>query len=173
MVYSSSGFLIRRLFKAHRASQTFCHLFYATIGFNYRSEPLATIFERARHLFKNQDELADALDRMHQKGGIHSHMRDGQQRYANVPLVIGMFETRINKMTPAFVEDFNQYTGEPKFGLEFLATDLPQLRTIPVSKSIEARHRTSTFDEVMALLDIAVLISTLSPHWFVGCYRCV
>ena len=122
---------------------------------SYRSEPLVTIFERAKHLFKTPEDLAIALDRMHQQGGIHSHMQDGQRRYANVPLVIGMFETRINKMTPEFVENFNQYTKEPKFGVEFLATDLPQLRTIPLSRSIEPRHRTSTFDEVMALLDVA------------------
>jgi Na+-translocating ferredoxin:NAD+ oxidoreductase subunit B len=122
---------------------------------SYRSEPLVTIFERANHLFKTPEALASALDRMHQQGGIHSHMQDGQRRYANVPLVIGMFETRINKMTPEFVENFNQYTKEPKFGVEFLATDLPQLRTIPLSRSIEPRHRTSTFDEVMALLDVA------------------
>jgi electron transport complex protein RnfB len=122
---------------------------------SYRSEPLVAIFERAKHLFKTPEALASALDRMHQQGGIHSHMQDGQRRYANVPLVIGMFETRINKMTPEFVENFNQYTKEPKFGVEFLATDLPQLRTIPLSRSIEPRHRTSTFDEVMALLDVA------------------
>jgi Na+-translocating ferredoxin:NAD+ oxidoreductase subunit B len=122
---------------------------------SYRSEPLDTIFERAKRLFKTPEALADALDRMHQKGGIHSHIQDGQRKYANVPLVIGMFETRINKMTPEFVENFNQYTGDPKFGVEFLATDIPQLRTIPLARSIEPRQRTSTFDEVMALLDVA------------------
>jgi electron transport complex protein RnfB len=122
---------------------------------DFRSEPLETIFERAKHLFKAPGELAAALDRIHRKGGIHSYMHDGKRMYANVPLVIGMYETQINKMTPEFVEDFNRYTGEKKFGVEFLATDLPQMRTIPVARSIEPDHRTHTFDEVLALLEVA------------------
>lgn len=121
----------------------------------YRPEPLDTIFERAKHLFKTEGELAAALDRIHQMGGIHSHMDDGRKMYSNVPLVIGMYEAQVNKMTPEFVEDFNRYTGDKKFAVEFLATELPQMRTIPVARSIEPRHRTSTFDEVMALLEVA------------------
>ena len=119
----------------------------------YRPESLETIFERAKHLFKSPGELEVALDRIHLKGGIHSHGHNGQRMYSNVPLVIGMYETQVNKMTSEFVEDFNQYTSDKKFGVEFLATELPQMRTIPVSRSIEPRHRTSTFDEVMALLE--------------------
>ena len=121
----------------------------------FRPEPLDAIFERAKHLFKAPEELEAALNRIHQRGGIHSHRHNGKILYSNVPLVIGMYETQVNKMTPEFVEDFNQYTSDKKFGVEFLATDLPQLRTIPVTQSIEPRHRTSTFDEVMALLEVA------------------
>jgi Na+-translocating ferredoxin:NAD+ oxidoreductase subunit B len=122
---------------------------------SFRPEPLDAVFGRAKHLFKAPGELEAALDRIHQRGGIHSHRHNGQMLYSNVPLVIGMYETQVNKMTPEFVEDFNQYTGDKKFGVEFLATDLPQLRTIPVAKSIEPRHRTSSFDEVMVLLEVA------------------
>jgi electron transport complex protein RnfB len=122
---------------------------------SYRPEPLVTVFERARHMFRTSGELAAALDRIHRKGGIHSHVLDGQKVYSNVPLVIGMYESQINKMTAEFVEDFNRYTGDKKFAVEFLATDLPQMRTIPVTQSIEPGHRTRTFDEVMALLEVA------------------
>ena len=121
----------------------------------YRSESLDPIFERAKHLFKTPRELAAALDRIHRKGGIHSHMRDGQRMYANVPLVIGMYETQINQMTPEFVEDFNRYTSDKKFAVEFLATDVPQMRTIPVGRSIGPDQRTHTFDEVLELLEVA------------------
>jgi Na+-translocating ferredoxin:NAD+ oxidoreductase subunit B len=121
----------------------------------YRPEPLDTIFERARHLFKAPGDLAAALERIHRKGGIHSHMHDGRRMYYNVPLVIGMFEAQMTRMTPEFVEDYNQYTRDRRFGVEFLGTDLPQMRTIPVARSIEPRHRTRTFDEVMGLLEIA------------------
>jgi electron transport complex protein RnfB len=121
----------------------------------YRPEPLETIYERAKHMFKTPEELEAALERIHQKGGIHSHMHGGRKMYCNIPLVIGMFEARINNMSPEFVEDVNLYMQDKKFGVEFLSTDLPQMRTIPVAKSIEPQHQTSTFDEVMALLEIA------------------
>lgn len=121
----------------------------------YRPEPLDTIFERVKHMFKAPEELAAALDRIHQNGGIHSHMHDGRRMYCNIPLVIGMYEAQTNRMTPEFVEDYNQYTRDRRFGVEFLSTDLPQMRTIPVARSIDPQHRTRTFDEVTDLLEIA------------------
>lgn len=121
----------------------------------YRPEPLEKIFERAKHMVKAPEELAAALDRIHQNGGIHSHIHDGRRMYCNIPLVIGMYEAQTNRMTPEFVEDYNQYTRDRRFGVEFLSTDLPQMRTIPVARSIDPQHGTHTFDEVIALLEIA------------------
>jgi NAD-dependent dihydropyrimidine dehydrogenase PreA subunit len=121
----------------------------------YRTEPLETVFERAKHIFKSPNELASALDRIHQQGGIHSHMHNGRRMYSNIPLIIGMYETQNSRLSPEFVEDFNQYTRDRKFGIEFLSTNLPQMRTIPVAKSIEPRHGTHTFDEVIGLLENA------------------
>ena len=43
--------------------------------------------------------------------------------------------------------DFSEYTSGKKLGIEFLSTKLPQMRTIPVSKSIHPHHKASTFDE--------------------------
>jgi electron transport complex protein RnfB len=139
--------LLKHIFSPEDAEIVTC------LGF--RPESLETIFERATHMFKAPGELEAALDRIHQKGGIHSHMRDGRREYCNVPLVIGMFESQTNRMTPEFVEDFNRYLQDRSFGVEFLSTDLPQMRTIPITRSIEPRHRTHTFDEVMGLLEIA------------------
>ena len=33
------------------------------------------------------------------------------------------------------------------FGIEFLSTELPQMRTIPVAESILPQHDVSTFDD--------------------------
>jgi Pyruvate/2-oxoacid:ferredoxin oxidoreductase delta subunit len=63
-----------------------------------------------------------------------------------------MYEYQVERLTPEFVKDFNEYTSTKKFGIEFLSTELPQMRTIPVSKSIQPQHNVSSFDEVSSLL---------------------
>lgn len=147
----------------------------------YRPEPLEKIFERAKHMVKAPEELAAALECIHQNCGIHSHMHDGRRMYCNIPLVIGMYEAQTCRMTPEFVEDYNQYTRDRKFGVEFLSTDLPQMRTIPVNRSISPQHRTRTFDEVTALLEFAdppiVILECIcreKKHWNAceGCGIC-
>jgi ferredoxin len=124
---------------------------------DYRPEPLDTIFARVKHMFKSPEELGAALDRIHQSGGIHAHKHNGRRMYCNIPLIIGMYETQISRLSSEFVDDFNQYSSDRKFGVEFLSTDLPQMRTIPVSKSIETQPGTRTLDNVMGLLENADL----------------
>ena len=122
---------------------------------SYKFEPLETIFDRACHLVDSADELEKCLDRIQKKGGIESKIKHAKLHYCNAPLVVGMYEFQINRLTPEFIEDFDDYTSNINFGLAFLSTKLPQMRTIPVSKSIHPQHNVSTFDEVMTLLQQA------------------
>jgi NAD-dependent dihydropyrimidine dehydrogenase PreA subunit len=122
---------------------------------SYRFEPLETIFNRVGHLVDSAAELEMRFDRIQQKGGIESKIKQGQMHYSNAPLVVGMYEFQLNRLTPEFIEDFNDYTSDKNFGLAFLSTKLPQMRTIPVSKSIHPQHNVGTFDEVMTLLQQA------------------
>ena len=119
---------------------------------NYQFEPLAKIFEKAKHLVESVEKLEVVLDRIEEKGGIELKIKGGQKFYSNAPLVVGMYEYQLGKLTPAFIKDFNRYISDKKFGVEFLSTKLPQMRTIPISKSIQAQHNVSTFDEVILLL---------------------
>jgi hypothetical protein len=66
-----------------------------------------------------------------------------------------MYEYQQNRLTPEFIEDFNTYTSNINFGLAFLSSKLPQMRTVPVSKSLRPQHNVSTFDEVRTLLEQA------------------
>ena len=75
--------------------------------------------------------------------------------YCNAPLIVGMYEFQQNRLTPEFIEDFNDYTSNKNFGVAFLSTKLPQMRTIPVAKSIHSQHNVSTSDEVTTLLQKA------------------
>jgi NAD-dependent dihydropyrimidine dehydrogenase PreA subunit len=122
---------------------------------NYKFEPLETIFTRAGHLVDSPEQLEKCLDRIQKKGGIEFKIKNGKMLYCNAPFVIGIYEFQINRLTPEFIRDFDEYTSSKDFGVEFLSTKLPQMRTIPVSKSIHPQHNVSTFDEVTTLLQQA------------------
>ena len=122
---------------------------------SYKYEPLQTILSRAGDLVDSPQDLAKTLARIQKKGGIESKSNNGKMLYCNAPLVVGMYEYQLDRLTPEFVKDFNKYTSDKKFGIEFLSTKLPQMRTIPISKSIHPQHNVSTFDEVSTLLQKA------------------
>lgn len=126
-----------------------------TLYLSYKMEPLNMIYNKAGHLVESSDELEKLLDRLLKKGGIEAKVKKGTKQYCCAPLIVGMYEFQLGRLTPEFIKDFNEYTADKKFGIEFLSTALPQMRTIPVAKSIHPQHHVSTFDEVTALLQQA------------------
>ncbi|MFO7886298.1 MAG: 4Fe-4S binding protein, partial [Desulfobacteraceae bacterium] len=118
----------------------------------HQAEPVETIFERAKHLVKSAAKLEELLECIQKKGGIESRTLDDKRFYSNAPLVVGMYEYQVNRLTPDFIKDFDQYVTDKSFGIEFLSTKLPQMRTIPIEKSIRSRTAVSTFDAAAALL---------------------
>lgn len=121
----------------------------------YKLEPLEIIFERARYLVESPEKLAELLDGIEKKGGIELKIKGGKRLYCNAPLVVGMFEFQLGKLTPEFLKNFDEYSSDKTFAVEFLSTKLPQMRTIPISRSIKPQHNVSTFDEVTMLLQQA------------------
>jgi Pyruvate/2-oxoacid:ferredoxin oxidoreductase delta subunit len=119
---------------------------------SYKLEPLKTIFGKVGHLVESLEELEKIVDRIQKKGGIETKIKNGAKHYCCAPLVVGMYELQLGRLSPEFIKDFNEYTSNIKFGIDFLSTELPQMRTIPVSKSIHPQHNVSTFDEVTTLL---------------------
>ncbi|MCU0561008.1 MAG: 4Fe-4S binding protein [Desulfobacterales bacterium] len=118
----------------------------------YAPEPIDAVFKRAAHLVATKAELAEILAGIEKKGGIEVRIAGGEPLFCNAPLVVGMYEFQLNRLTPEFIADFNAYTADKSFGIEFLSTKLPQMRTIPISQSIRPQHHAATFDEVTALL---------------------
>ena len=118
----------------------------------YTPEPIERLFERSGHLVESPERLSEILRGIERKGGIEIKIKDGKRLYCNAPLVVGMFEFQLDKLTQEFIKDFDDYTSDKKFGIEFISTKLPQMRTIPVAKSIQPQHHISTYDEVTILL---------------------
>jgi NAD-dependent dihydropyrimidine dehydrogenase PreA subunit len=122
---------------------------------SYKFEPLRIIYKRVEHLVESPEELEKMLDLILKKGGIEFKIKNGETHYCNAPFVVGMYEFQLDRLTPEFIKDFNDYTSGKKFGVEFLSTELPQTRTIPVARSIHPQYNVSTFDEVTTLLQQA------------------
>lgn len=120
---------------------------------DFKLEPLEIVFERAKNIVSSTDALAEALDGIEKKGGIEIRIKEGKKHYRNVPLVLGMYEYQVGRLTPEFLSSFEEYTRDKKFGLEILATKLPQMRTIPVGVSISPQNQVSTFDQATALIE--------------------
>jgi len=149
------------------------HIFTATEAeiatcLTFKLESLETVFKRAGHLVESLEKLEGQFDCIEKKGGVELHFKEGKKLYCNAPLVVGMFEYQIGKLTPEFIKDFNSYTSNRKFGIEFLSTELPQMRTIPIAESIQLQHNVSTFDEVEELLQKAE--ATSNPGRTLQCY---
>ncbi len=120
-----------------------------------KPEPLEVIHKRSAHLVDSPLILKKILDNIQKKGGIEFHQRNGNRFYCNAPLVVGMYEFQLERLTPRFLDDFKAYTSDPRFGIEFLSTELPQMRTIPVQQSVRLQHHVSSYDDVVKLLDQA------------------
>jgi Pyruvate/2-oxoacid:ferredoxin oxidoreductase delta subunit len=119
---------------------------------SYKYEPVETIFEKVKHLNVSIEGLQKILDSILKKGGIEVKSKDGVRHYCCIPLVVGMYELQNARLTPEFIKDYQKYISTKSFGVEFLSTKLPQMRTIPVAKSIQLNHNISSFDEVSTLL---------------------
>jgi hypothetical protein len=72
---------------------------------SYKFEPCETIYERADHLVDSPEELEKCLERIQKKGGIESKIKNGETHYCNAPLIVGMYEFQLDRLTPEFVKD--------------------------------------------------------------------
>ena len=136
--------ILKHIFSPEEAAVAAC--------LTYKLEPLERVFARAGHLVESPQILEDILSGIEKKGGIELVLRGGKRLYRNVPLVVGIYEFQLDRLTREFVKDVDDYTADRRFGIEFISTKLPQMRTIPVAKSIQPQHHVSTFDEVTLLL---------------------
>jgi electron transport complex protein RnfB len=119
---------------------------------DYRFQSIEKIYEKHAASGYLKEDIEKTLDQIASKGGIGYRNRDGKRFYCNMPLVVGMYEGFLENLTPDFIKDFEKYTASPSFGISFLSTAVPQMRTIPVAESITPEHQISTFDQVSALI---------------------
>jgi len=71
--------------------------------------------------------------------------------YALHPFVVGMFETRLKKLTPSYYMDTRKYVAQG-FVYEYLTTEVPQMRVVPVNQSVETSQNVATYDQIRAMV---------------------
>jgi len=113
--------------------------------------PLEKIYDRLDGNDIVTGSLEALLDSMIKKGTIKYKNVNGKKLYANLPLVVGIFEYQVNKLTKEFFEDFDEYLITA-FGAELLGTKISQFRTIPVSKSVTSETSISNYDEIKQVI---------------------
>ncbi|KPA14094.1 4Fe-4S ferredoxin [Candidatus Magnetomorum sp. HK-1] len=127
----------------------------AALYLNYRFELFETIYERAKLDGYTEESLLNLLEGMDKKGSIFLRKdTDGTTYYALHPLVIGMFEMQLKRLTPNFYLKTRTYMLQ-KFAFEYLSTEILQMRIIPVQKSITPLHNIATYDEIRTIIDQA------------------
>jgi electron transport complex protein RnfB len=117
-------------------------------------EPVSRIHKRVKKTGVSIEELEHILDRMVDRGSILLSKKDGKKLYSVIPLAVGSYELQLERITKDFGQDMVQYLwGE--FGKEASRTKIPQLRTIPVEKSIPTpdKYQVSTYDNIRQIIE--------------------
>ncbi|WDP90364.1 MAG: 4Fe-4S dicluster domain-containing protein [Desulfobacter sp.] len=122
---------------------------------SHEPRSLEEIFSRADGLVASESILEDHLTAMVKKGGLELRRERGRDLYANAPLVVGIYELQVNRLTPGFIRDFKAYTSEKRYGISFLSTKRSQMRTVPIHKSITPDLPAADYDQILRLLETA------------------
>ena len=90
-------------------------------------------------------ECAQKLQEMSNKGLIMGFQRKGEPlRYMAQQFVVGFWEAQVNKLNRELVEEFEEYL--PSLFDRDAWRKAPQMRTIPVGKSIAVQHSTMPYE---------------------------
>jgi electron transport complex protein RnfB len=119
---------------------------------DYKFQTLEQIHERVKGTGMSLAELETALEEMADKGNTFCKKQGGENTYANLPFIAGMWEFQEKRLTPEFLKDTNEYLRE-KLAAEVM--NVPQARVIPVGKSITVEHRIATYDELRNIIEKA------------------
>jgi Pyruvate/2-oxoacid:ferredoxin oxidoreductase delta subunit len=96
-------------------------------------------------------ETERRLDEMSRKGLIFSvHPEEGPKLYQAVPFVVGIYEFQINNLSDGLLQDLDEYwsTMKPKPRPK----TIPQMRTIPISESLEPHLEALPYEQVNKLV---------------------
>ncbi|HEX9188223.1 MAG TPA: 4Fe-4S binding protein [Vicinamibacteria bacterium] len=113
--------------------------------------------DKVRHRLpgRTEEDLERTLDRMAEKGAIfggRTMARAGRKRYSRAPLVIGMYEAQVDRLTKEMQEDFDQYARDG-FASTLLGAKTKQMRTIPVNARFVPERLVGRYDDARRMIE--------------------
>jgi ferredoxin len=120
---------------------------------SYKPETAIQVYELAKGMEMSLRDIENMLDRMMRKGAIGHVEKEGTDYFHTIPFIVGMFEYQLYNLTPEFLADVQKFTTDKAFGLEFLNSEVPQMRTIPVGRSIPVNHYVTTYDHLTDIIN--------------------
>ncbi len=133
----------------------------ATMLSPHKLETVGRILKRAnKHgLNLTREELQQKLDTMLQKGTLLIYQQELKEKhYKNAGFTAGgTLDFAVNRITPEIQKEHENFVKEAFGAVEVGAKNIPQLRTIPVAKSIttSGKIRTGSYDDVRHLVEQA------------------
>jgi electron transport complex protein RnfB len=119
-------------------------------------EALEKVHRRLKSPSVSPEQLRGILDEMVKKGAINGGMTAYRGKtvpaYGKAPLVVGMFEFQVNRLTRKFVQDFHTYQDEA-FADAMYKQKTPQLRTVPVNARVVARGAIGRYDDLRGYVE--------------------
>ncbi len=103
----------------------------------------------------SQEALGVMLASLAIKGAVNGGItRVGKKRvrtYGLAPLVVGMFEFQVDRLTPQYVADFHQYLDEG-FRSSVVGQRTAQLRTVPVRADLSPGRAVAPYHDIRAYI---------------------
>jgi len=128
-----------------------------SLKLNFMADPLRKIYRRLKKSGFTLEELESKLDDMYFKGLINRGVvKDGEtdvKYYSSAPLVVGMFEYQLNRLTPEFFKDAHEYIKNTFFNEEYNITGIPQLRVIPIDQTVNYEQSIAQYDDLKTLIE--------------------
>ncbi|CAO0823412.1 4Fe-4S ferredoxin-type domain-containing protein [Desulfarculales bacterium] len=104
----------------------------------------------ARRAGLKPEEATRRLDEMAKKGLIFRYEDKGTPYYMAAQYVIGIWEYQVNDLDPELIADMNEYV--PALFDVHAWKSAPQLRTIPVGRSLNAEHEVMDYERAEAII---------------------
>ncbi|NOY68774.1 MAG: 4Fe-4S dicluster domain-containing protein [Deltaproteobacteria bacterium] len=118
---------------------------------SYKFQSSEQIFDKVKDREISEADLQAMLDNMEKHGAIFVKIVDGQKEYALHPFAVGLFEMKVPTMNAGYYMDTRKYMYQ-SFAMAFLSTSLPQMRVIPIEKSVTPDLNIATYDEIRELV---------------------
>ena len=118
-----------------------------TMKLQKEPEEISIIAER---IDSDEDELAQKLEEMAQKGLIYRVRKNKRVFYQAFQFVVGVYEFQVNNLDKEFCELFEEYL--PYLGISFKSVETAQMRVIPVESAFTPKSTVATYNKVRDLV---------------------